>query len=758
MGRLVRLALCLVVAVSIWFGPAVASTGPGSTCTYYVRADFIPIGGEQAANGCTPETAFRRIGDAAAQLKNPGETVCVGPGVYREGNIDPKWSGTPMHPIELRADPTGILTGDPSGEVRIVMPGDAPEQTVGFLVLGRHDLIIDGFILSGFTDAAIQVRSTVPGFGSNATTANSRDITLRNNLVTDSIKTGIDVSAEGMVVVESNTVLGSGDTGISIQSCVDAMPPPAPGDPRLLPKCSAGPSDTVTAVVSNNHSGSNGAHGVFLKNGENAVVQNNVVFSNGASGITLRSVSDALIVNNLVYQNAQQGIGIGTAGLGSPNATVLNNTLYQNDGWGLSIGSAGGASPGATVLDNIFQANGTPAGQTGAIGVAKEDDRHPSPCGYVAGFNVLFANNFAYGPDTPSNVYDVAANPFFVDPDGADNVLGGDGYVDDDFRLRQDRTGRSPAVDAGHAPISETGLTGGTSADKADTGIVDAGFHYGADPSQVIAVPTPFMPVYVRKGGPGTNNGKTPADALSTLKAGALRARAGATVIVGPGEYLECDVGPPPNQGRATFVADARGEATGGAPGAVVIDAFPCGAQGSGFNIQSSCYARVEGFQLRGAPDAGIQIEGSDWAEVRDNTTFFNRLGILVDNADDVQVVNNLVYQNTSPGGDQRRGGGIQVGGTCLGTSCDETGSKRALVQNNTCWENGVNGILIGAGQGVSSLATVRYNILQSNGENGIQVGSNSTTAISSRSGVRRSLAFQPQRRRLRSRHAARLR
>ena len=189
-----------------------------------------------------------------------------------------------MHPIELRADPTGILTGDPSGEVRIVMPGDAPEQTVGFLVLGRHDLIIDGFILSGFTDAAIQVRSTVPGFGSNATTANSRDITLRNNVVTDSVKTGIDVSAEGMVVVEGNTVLGSGDTGISIQSCVDAGPPPAPGDPRLLPKCSAGPSGTVTAIVSNNHSGSNGAHGVFLKNGENAVVQNNVVFSNGGPG------------------------------------------------------------------------------------------------------------------------------------------------------------------------------------------------------------------------------------------------------------------------------------------------------------------------------------------------------------------------------------------------------------------------------------------------------------------------------------------
>jgi len=727
----------LVAAIVTMSSGAVVG-GPAPSCTFHVRAGFLPAPGV-AIDGKTPRSAFSSIRDAALQLNNPGDIVCVGPGEYVERDITPRRSGIVTHPIVFFADPSGQSTQDPPGSVRLIAPptnGGSPPA--GFRLLGQSHVVIEGFVLEGYTDPAIQVRSAV-----NAP-LNSTDVTIRNNRIRNVAGTGIDVTAEGLVTIEGNHVIGAGGSGISVQSCVGAPPFGDPTAP-LNPRCRGGPGEPVNPIVDGNRTGIHFGHGVFVRDASDSVIQNNVIFSNESTGITLRNAPDSLVVNNLVYRNAEQGLAVGSADLPSPRAVVVNNTFYDNLGWGILIGSGNAASEGAMVVNNVLMLNG---GGTRGISVANEsglDTR--STCGYVAGFNVTYDD---YSMNTPHNVYDIKGDPHFSGPiSGPDGIIGGhrdgtrlvDGSDDDNFAVRQLGSSRvSPAVDIGYATVEDVGIVGSTASDGSpDTGILDAGYHYGVDPGVIPAIPTPFMPVYVRLGGNNSNSGKSPGSPLASIAAAALRSRAGVTAIVGPGVYRECQLRPPPNQGRATFLADPEGVFTGDSPGHVVVDAgcctvhptgHHCVAGGDGFNIPSSCNVVVDGFHVRGAVDSGIIIQaGSHGAEVRNNITFTNdRRGIGVVDADDVRIFNNLVYDNL--------GGGIQVGGgNCpSGADCSRFGSRRAIIENNTCYANGVNGILIGSGSGHSTYATVRYNILHVGrgeslppGRNGIQLGSNTT-------------------------------
>lgn len=726
-------ALWPVLAVTIAM-LAPAYPAPATECTLYVRAGFAPPPGH-AADGAAPLSAFDSIAVAARNLRNPGDVICVGPGAYIEGNITPARSGVPMFPIEFRADPSGASTGDLPGAVVIMPPPGLPagsQPTAGFRLLGQRDVIIDGFEIEGFFDAAIQVRSGVAG-------EQASNVTIRNNAVRLSSKAGIDLSGEGLFMVEGNHVIGNGSTGVSVQHC------PTEADGReLSPRCRGTSTEPLTPVISNNRIGINGAHGILLQDVEGALVQNNVVYSNGATGITARAAVDSVVLNNLVYANREEGVAIGVVGPASPDAAIANNTLYANGAWGIAIGNATASSPGALVIQNILGHNG---GGFKGIGVLNENALAiRSTCGYVAGFNVVEDD---YGPKTPWNVYDVRADPKLVAPLGADGVLGGyigssgiiDGSDDDDFHLRQRRGNAdlSPAVDAGATTVALFGLTGSTAPDGApDTGIVDAGFHYDASPTQVVTLAAPFMPLYVRAGGHDENKGKHPYDAFRTIGAAARRARAGVTVVVGPGVYQECDIGPPPDQGVAAFVADARGAATEERPGPVLVDAGCCRtkyagddciAGQTGFNLPNACRVRIDGFSIRGATDDGIQVQsGSHWAEIRNNIAFSNtKRGIQVVNANDVSIVNNLAYAN---------GGGIQIGGACRRASCDGAGAQRALIEHNTCYANSFDALLIGAGAGASTYATVHYNILHAGngetgrqGKNALQLGSNTTSA-----------------------------
>lgn len=517
------------------------------------------------------------------------------------------------------------------------------------------------------------------------------DFVVVGNEVTGSAKAGITMFASGSLTASSNLVTHSGSTGLSIQSS----------------------GAVVNPNVSNNTIGTSGSHGVLVLGTNGGVVQNNVVFSNGDTGITLRAAPDVLVVNNLVYANLHDGLAIGTNDLAAPRAKVLHNTAYANGGWGLLLGTDLAPSPGAIVVDNIFQLNRGDMGLGGGIAVARS-----STCGYVAGFNI---NVDGYGEGTPRNDYDIVADPLFLNPAGPDRQLGGDGFADDNFRLRQARGGQtvsSPGVDAGAAHIADIGLTGSTArGDLPDVGLADIGYHYGAAADQHITVPTPYMPIFVRQSGHDANDGLAPEHALASIQAGAQRADAGGTVIVGPGTYAEGDIHPDQNRGVVTFFADRTGVATGDVPGTVLVDATAsCSVMGTptacdtGFILLNACNATVRGFAVTGAISAGIQVrEGSDDAIVRDNIVFSNqRRGIEALGGEGPRFDNNLVYANGT--------GGLHI----------EQGNN-ADITNNTVYGNGDVGILVGgsASTGPSLGAAVLRNIVAGNGS-GVRVQPNS--------------------------------
>ncbi len=86
---------------------------PVSATTYYVRQTV----GDDARDGRTPATAWRSIAKLSTALK-AGDTVYVGPGLYRE-QVTVGADGTADARVVFVADPTGDRTGDPPGTVMI---------------------------------------------------------------------------------------------------------------------------------------------------------------------------------------------------------------------------------------------------------------------------------------------------------------------------------------------------------------------------------------------------------------------------------------------------------------------------------------------------------------------------------------------------------------------------------------------------------------------------------------------------------------
>jgi parallel beta-helix repeat protein len=270
------------------------------------------------------------------------------------------------------------------------------------------------------------------------------EILIHSNRIEDNSAFGINVAAPGSVSAIENVLLRNGGIGIA-----------------------ADVNHTRQEIdIVGNWIGSGAAEGILLSGTSKARIQNNLVFSNGQSGILLRDAPGVSIVNNLIYHNGNDGIGIGVGTTRpSPDAVVSNNTLYANAGWGVTIGTAGAPSEGTVVMNNIIDRNGR-----GGIAAQLE-----SLVGLNIGFNL---NNDGYSHEVAPSVTDFPADPRFIDPTGQDGILGNAGFADDDFHIDK----ASAAVDSGSATASELGITGSVVAGlDADEGIVDMGFHYGAE-------------------------------------------------------------------------------------------------------------------------------------------------------------------------------------------------------------------------------------------------------------------------------------
>ncbi len=89
--------------------------------------------------------------------------------------------------------------------------------------------------------------------------------------------------------------------------------------------------------------------------------------------------------------------------------------------------------------------------------------------------------------------------------------------------------------------------------------------------------------LYVRAAGNDGNTGESPDQALASPRTALIRARAGDTILVGPGSYFPPDETPgvvleitaftATNSRPLVIRADPTGTSTGDAPGAVILDA-----------------------------------------------------------------------------------------------------------------------------------------------------------------------------------------
>ncbi|HEU4419911.1 MAG TPA: Ig-like domain-containing protein, partial [Planctomycetota bacterium] len=205
--------------------------------------------------------------------------------------------------------------------------------------------------------------------------------------------------------------------------------------------------------------------GIAVESGSPATLENNRISNNGV-GISVQTGTITLR-NNLVYNNG--GYGVSFAG---GTVTVLANTVHGNTNSNLRF--VGGT---VTVTNNIV---------TNSLASGME-----RTAGTITGtFNLVWGNAANY-TGMAAGTGDISLNPFFVDVDGADNLLGGANGADDDFRL--DHSLPSPALDAGSAAATTFALADGSSlADRTsrsdgvldgtapDGATVNMGYHYAA--------------------------------------------------------------------------------------------------------------------------------------------------------------------------------------------------------------------------------------------------------------------------------------
>ena len=211
---------------------------------------YVRKSGKDTNSGGDKASALNTI-SKAAQLARSGYVIFVGPGTYREGDITNARTGVPPQGLSFVANVAGDLTGDVAGEVKI--DGTGTGATAGFNLSNAPGSLIDGFTITGFSDAGIVIKSS------------SDDFTIQNCIVSNNpgAGDGIRVQDSASVLVFNNLVYGNGGTGITIAGQISGS-----ADARVL-------SNTIV---------NNGVRGIVVGNtsaaSPRALVHNNIVQGN----------------------------------------------------------------------------------------------------------------------------------------------------------------------------------------------------------------------------------------------------------------------------------------------------------------------------------------------------------------------------------------------------------------------------------------------------------------------------------------------
>ncbi len=315
------------------------------------------------------------------------------------------------------------------------------------LVTGNTFFANGGSGINIFSNGGTFTNNQVIANGANGITSGTNNIsipmTISGNTVTANNNSGIN-NGDPNALITGNIISGqtnSGQTGI-FGNGLDQ-------------------NNTVfnnyTGIYANGgtHSGNrvfnNLTVGILFSNG--TAVTGNDVYSNGTWGIQGGNNGGATTIsNNLIYSNVLGGFDITVGNL----LTLLNNTIYQPTGTGITLTNNGVASTAApfTFRDNIIQVGAGPAYSIDDFSfpgfVADYNDIYVTGTGSIASLAGHTINNsIIWANETAEDLHSIFVDPKFVNPTGADGVLGfgvgGDHGADDNFHVQS----TSPTIDAG---------------------------------------------------------------------------------------------------------------------------------------------------------------------------------------------------------------------------------------------------------------------------------------------------------------------
>jgi hypothetical protein len=220
--------------------------------------------------------------------------------------------------------------------------------------------------------------------------------------------------------------------------------------------------------------------GIFAgPTGDRLVLDGVVVSSTAADAVQLRRPANVSISRSILTGAA----GNGLAATKARNLEVRDTDIYANALAGADLQGKGARLDFVTVHANGKQGiraraitltvtNSIVTGN-GQAGVWLKGGKQMvlDHCLFFANasdVNQTQATNVVLVPPDPAS-----GDPLYVDPDGPDDELGGDGWHDDDLTLAPG----SPAIDAGSDLATALGVTGSTTGGAPDTDMADLGAH-----------------------------------------------------------------------------------------------------------------------------------------------------------------------------------------------------------------------------------------------------------------------------------------
>lgn len=282
---------------------------------------------------------YRRI-QKAVDAARPGDTVLVFPGRYAGFTVrDGGKKGAPLH---VRALEGAIIDRS--------YAGTESERPVGILLFNVHDVVLEGFQVSG-----------IPGFGIAARGASGDEpmerLVIRANRVERSHSVNIYLSQVAHSLVEHNLAIGS------ITSHGIYLANGGSGHTRLRGnRC----HDNATSGIHFNGDSHESGDGII----SDLIIEENVISRNRGNGLNMDGVQDSLIRNNLVFMNGRHALRAyiedaapaewGEGG-GVRKLAIVNNTLLADaaGGWAIKLSHEVG---GHVIFNNILHASGVEGG------------------------------------------------------------------------------------------------------------------------------------------------------------------------------------------------------------------------------------------------------------------------------------------------------------------------------------------------------------------------------------------------------------